>query len=271
MVPLSMQRRTCDGKSSLYAHTYSPMDVMIEFLPVLLLFLGSLTNARECSFNVTVIKVEEQIFNKTNYEKQCEGILSNYGDSVTMCNGYFLNPKCICSYYMYVWEIKDICDTSDPKKNGSLEHTTIGFCKKYSHSKNGPCQNNGNLTAEYKGDDALADDAICVCEKDYSGDYCDVYNGTIKCKEIEPGNLSSLPDCREQFRSRYCLLTVNHNIKLMCDSEDIVQGNLDDCLSIPSSEFDSQSGKSNSQSTNRAVLTGIVFLVSVEFMNLLID
>lgn len=53
----------------------------------------------------------------------------------------------------------------------------VGFCKKYSHSKNGPCQNNGNLTAKDKGDDALAEDAKCVCEEDYSGDYCDVYNG----------------------------------------------------------------------------------------------
>ena len=47
----------------------------------------------------------------------------------------------------------------------------VGFCKKYSFTKNGPCQNGGELI----GTNDLAIDAICTCKEGYYGDFCVYY------------------------------------------------------------------------------------------------
>lgn len=46
---------------------------------------------------------------------------------------------------------------------------SVQFCKKYSYTKNGPCQNGGTL----KDTGDLAIDAKCECKDGYSGEFCD--------------------------------------------------------------------------------------------------
>ncbi|XP_061176066.1 uncharacterized protein LOC133185018 [Saccostrea echinata] len=121
---------------------------------------------------------------------------------------------------MYELQIWDVCDLSDPNKNGSLEHVSVDFCLEYSFTKNGPCQNNGTLIPS---SNLAKDDARCKCKENYTGEFCDMYNGKIKCQDTNPGVHSPQSCDVKGFNGRYCLLKVN-GVSFWCDSESPVSG-----------------------------------------------
>ncbi|XP_062600426.1 uncharacterized protein LOC134262066 [Saccostrea cucullata] len=192
--------------------------------------LISSLRAKECAVQVEqVIRREEPFFNKSNYRERCALQIYDYTGRKAMCNGYFLHPKCVCSFYAYELEIPDVCDRSDPKKNGSLHHVSVDFCREYSFTKNGPCQNNGTLIPSSD----LAIEAKCECKKNYTGEFCDVYNGKIKCGDTNPG-VKSPPGCDEiGFNGRYCVHKIQ-GVSFWCDSESPVSDSMDDCSVLPS-------------------------------------
>lgn len=47
---------------------------------------------------------------------------SDFRTEKARCNGYSINPRCVCAYDMYTQEIFDICYNTDPRRYGSLDH-----------------------------------------------------------------------------------------------------------------------------------------------------
>lgn len=44
---------------------------------------------------------------------------------MTRCNGFLIDPKCVCAYDMYTSGINDIFKRTALRKNGSLDHVNV--------------------------------------------------------------------------------------------------------------------------------------------------
>lgn len=49
---------------------------------------------------------------------------TDYSGEMTKCSSFFINPKCVCAYEMYMLGIYDICGKTEPRGNGSLDHVS---------------------------------------------------------------------------------------------------------------------------------------------------
>ncbi|XP_062600221.1 uncharacterized protein LOC134265941 [Saccostrea cucullata] len=228
----------------------------------ILVALISSVKAEECAVKVEqIVRREEPFFNRTNYRERCKLPIDGFTEKRAQCNGYFLHPKCICSFYMYELGIKDVCDLSDPKKNGSLDHVTVDFCREYSFTKNGPCQNNGTLIPS---SDLASLDAKCECKENYKGEFCDEYYGKIKCRDTNPG-VKSPPGCDEKgFNGRYCVLKIQ-GVSFWCDSESPVSDNMEDC-SVQRHQATNEKMHGSSGTTSMKAATFLVFVTLLQML-----
>lgn len=188
---------------------------------------AALVKALVCSYKAAFIKREKEVFNATSYETVCFKVEPHYNEAVTMCNGKPLNPRCVCAYDMYILKVHDLCKFASGS-NGSLNHVPIQFCKWYSYTKNGPCQNGGTL----KDTGDLAIDAKCECKDGYSGDFCDTVDKSILCK---PGLSEDLPACMSKFIAypghSSCSLTLGDQ-HFICDTQKNVTDGTMDCNTV---------------------------------------
>nr|XP_022293552.1 uncharacterized protein LOC111104098 [Crassostrea virginica]XP_022293553.1 uncharacterized protein LOC111104098 [Crassostrea virginica]XP_022293554.1 uncharacterized protein LOC111104098 [Crassostrea virginica]XP_022293555.1 uncharacterized protein LOC111104098 [Crassostrea virginica]XP_022293556.1 uncharacterized protein LOC111104098 [Crassostrea virginica]XP_022293557.1 uncharacterized protein LOC111104098 [Crassostrea virginica] len=190
--------------------------------------------AKGCYFyNATFILREKELFNETNYHHICLGNVDlNYKGKVTFCGSQRINPKCVCGYDMYEKDIIDLCDKKREtvKKNGSLLHQSIQFCKTYSHNKNGPCQNGGELILT----NDLAIDAKCRCKGDFSGDFCDTVTRKIVCTQTT--KTSGFQNCSNKFNALtnpVCLLSFESGKMYTCDSRENSSDRIEECKPTP--------------------------------------
>lgn len=224
------------------------MDVQLILVCLFILPPCPAALAKKCAFNATFIKREKELFNRTNYETVCLNQETDYGRELTTCNGRILNPKCVCAYEMYAYDISDICKKTAPRENGSLDHVKVEFCMKYSYTRAGPCQNGGELVNPTE----LASDAKCRCKEFYSGDFCDTISKPIVCTESKPGSL--LPDCAETFiaypGNSSCSLTIGPR-HFICDTQKTVKDGTLDCSSPyynPASNMQGDNNEANGKS-----------------------
>lgn len=236
------------------------MDVRL-ILVLCLLFLPPAL-AKDCTYKATFIKRDtELLFDGTNYDKVClQGIDTGYKGEMTKCNGHFINPKCVCAYEMYTQGIFDICNKTAPRKNGSLDHTSVDFCIEYSYTHNGPCMNGGVLVSRSS---TLAMEAKCSCEKGFYGDFCDTVSMPIVCTESKPESLKDLRDnCVDKFIAypghSNCSLTLGHRY-FICDTQNSV--NTDGTTACNSTDYISGTGEYNAPSGKSPLSGSRVLLV----------
>lgn len=66
---------------------------------------------------------------------------------------------------------------------------SVGFCKRYSYTHNGPCQNGGELINSIH----LAREAQCSCKPGYWGYFCDIVSKVyIMWTQLTANNISLL-------------------------------------------------------------------------------
>lgn len=227
-------------------------------LVVCLLFLPPAL-AKECTYNATFIKKEKELFNRSNYETVCLDQETDYGGELTKCNGHFINPKCVCAYEMYTLGVVDICQISAPNENGSLDHTDVSFCIRYSYSHAGPCQNGGELVMSKD----LAIDAKCRCKEGFYGEFCDTVSRPIVCTERNQGSLK-VPDCAEKFiaypGNSSCSLTIGPR-HFICDTQKTVTNGTLDCSSPDYNRASNMQGDNNEANGKSPLYGSPVLLV----------
>lgn len=205
-----------------YVHQ-SPMG--LQLIAVFLSFLSAL--AKDCTYHAPFIKREIEFFNRTNFDSVCYEEEKDYIGPLASCGRHIINPKCVCAYDMYILDINELCP-EHPRKNGSLKHVDVNFCRKYSFNNHGPCQNGGTL----KESSELAMDAKCNCPEGYSGDYCDSTNINIVCTVSRQESLKDIPDCTKKTLYKpsgsLCSLTLRDHWHFICDpKKPALEGTMD--------------------------------------------